>query len=107
MELDMSVFNRLCEITGGTYSASKNDDETKVTLYDTQDALEDVITEFGVLQENYTDMREKIQKALEDIQERKFLIDMVDRWTDSDNKAWEHLTDMEMLLKSFLENDRE
>lgn len=107
MKIDMSVFNRLCEITGGTYKASKNADETEVTLYDTQDALEDVITEFGVLQENYTDMREKIQKALEEIQEKKFLLDMVDHWTSGEEKAWQHWADMEMLLKSFLENDRE
>lgn len=107
MKLEMYQYNRLIEITGGTYKASKSDDEDSVILYDSQAAIEDLITEFDVLEENYVDLKEKIRKKINDLEEHKFMIDMIDRWTEADKNTWDKCYDQIKLLESMLENDRE
>ena len=107
MRLDMYHYNRLIEITGGNYNARINANEDGVMLFDSQSAIEDLITEFDVLQEEYLDMREKIVKKIDELKEHKFMIDMIDRWSDGDEKTWEKCVDQITLLESMLENDRE
>lgn len=106
MKMGMHLYNRLIEITGGSYKASKSADEDSVMLYDTKDAIEDLITEFGVLEELYVDMRVKIVKKIDELKEHKYTIEMIDRWSDADEKAWDKCYDQIKLLESMLENDR-
>lgn len=106
MKLEMYYYNRLIEITGGTYKASKSADEDSVMLYDTESAIEDLITEFGVLEESYVDLREKISNKIENLKEHKFLLDMIDRWSDGDKQAWDKCVDQIKLLEGLLKNDR-
>ena len=106
MKLEMWQYNKLIEITGGSYSASKSADEDSVMLYDCQSAIEDLITEFGVLEESHTELKERIQKKIDELEEHKFMIDMIDRWTDGEDKVWSRLVDEINMLKGLIENDR-
>ena len=36
--------------------------------------------------------KEELEKKLEDLKERRFMIDMIDHWTDGEADVWEDLT---------------
>lgn len=85
MKLEMDTYLKLCEITGGTYKVIGSKDDNEITLVDIDNALEDLITEFGVVEEKYSDMKEKTANIKNKVEEKLFLIDMVDHW-DNENK---------------------
>lgn len=36
--------------------------------------------------------KEELEKKLEDLKERRFMIDMIDHWTDGEGEVWDDLT---------------
>jgi len=102
MKINMNTFLKLQEITGMTYKTIGNKDDEEIMLLDTDEALEDVITEFGVVEENYADLKEKINKKIEELENHKFLIDMVDKWSESEKSTYEKLTNQIQVLKELL-----
>ena len=106
MKISYETYKRLIEITGSLYKVERVDDET-IKMEDVESAIKDLIVEFGVVEECYLDIREKITKKIDDLEEHKFMIDMIDRWSDGDKNAWDKCVDQIKLLKSLLENDRE
>lgn len=102
MKLEMWEYNRLLEITGGTYKASKSADEDSAMLYDGKDAISDLITEYDVVEEKYSDLKEKIQRKIDELEEHKFMIDMIDNWSDGDKNAWNKCVYQVKLLKEML-----
>lgn len=106
MKLDMEYYNRLIEITGGSYKANKTSDEDSVMFYDSKSAIEDLITEFDVIEESYVDLKDKILNKLNELKEHKFMIDMIDRWSDGEKYAWDLCVDQIKLLEGILD-DRE
>lgn len=107
MKLEMDLYNRLIEITGGTYSAIKTNDEKGVFLFDEKDAIEDLIEEFNMLQDSHIALKENIRNKIDDLESHKFLIDMIDTWTERDSQAWDNITEKIKLLESLFEYDRE
>lgn len=106
MKLEMYKYNRLIEITGSSYKASKSSDENSVMLYDPESAIEDLITEFDVIEESYVDLKDKILNKIDELKDRKFMIDMIDKWSDGDKHAWDLCVDQIKLLEGLLD-DRE
>lgn len=107
MELDTNIYKRLIEITGGKYNASKNDDSDVILISNVQAAIQDLITEFDAVEEQYSDLRERIIKKIDELEEHKFMIDMIDRWSDGDKNAWDRCVEQIKLLEGIINDDRE
>jgi len=48
-----------------------------------------------------------LEKQLEEVQERIFLIDMIDRWTEEDSAYWSFYKDLEKELKNKIEGGKD
>lgn len=110
MELDTNIYKRLIEITGGKYIITKHcvgPNEDYVEVANPQSAIKDLITEFDVIEENYSDLRDKIIKKIDELKDHKFMIDMIDRWSDGDKNAWDRCVYQIKLLESIINDDRE
>lgn len=107
MELDTNIYKRLIEITGGQYNASKNVDTNGILISNVQAAIQDLITEFDAVEELYSDLRDRIIKKIDELEDHKFMIDMIDRWSDGDKNAWDRCVYQIKLLESIINDDRE
>ena len=107
-ENNYDVLKKVEDITGIDSGVIWTDAEniegyiTTGTLYNT---IEDLLTEYGVLEEKYQDLLEKIKKRLDEVEEHEFQIQMIDRWDDRDRLADTLLSREIKALKSFLLSD--
>lgn len=101
MKITMYLYNKLIQITGLSYNVIGHKDDDDLILTD-DDALEDVITEYEALEEKYSDLKEKILNKISELEENKFMIDMIDHWSEADKNTYSRLNDEIKLLKEML-----
>lgn len=49
--------------------------------------------------------REELEKKLEELKEHRFMIDMIDHWTNGEAEVWDNLTKQIQEIEEKLENE--
>lgn len=66
MKLDITLYNRICEITGTDYEMAKSKDEESVLAYhDLDTMLEDLVWAYGCLEEHLEDFKRDVEENYE------------------------------------------
>lgn len=107
MKIDMDLYLKVKELTRTNYDGMKTNNDEKVFI--TGETLiymvEDLLVEYGVLEEKHQDLLDKIKKRLDAVEQHEFQIQMIDKWDAGDRLADTLLTREINALKSFLNEE--
>lgn len=108
MKVDESNFNIFCNLEKKGIEAriiwkDAENIEGYIPEEDLLKIMEDIIFEYGLLEEEHEDLLKKINKRLDKIEEREFQIQMIDHWDNEDRLTDTLLNDEIKALKSFIE----